>query len=326
MRIRRMKAMEVPRLVQLLLAAAVLWCAGSVARAALGPPTPDAEAAGAKQLADKQFEAAMATGPTAPPELPREPPAKTMNLLRMASPQVGGMFLYPIYAFSFVVVLFGIDRAIGLRRRKVLPRKLFVGMHEMLEGQGSFDPRKAYRLCQKYPSPAASVIRAALLKTGRPLSDLEYSVKKASEREAARLYANIRPLNLSATVAPLLGLIGTVQGMIIAFYRTAYLPDGANKAQALAEGVYIALVTTFAGLCVAIPAVCLAHLFEGKIQRLFHQLDELVLDLLPVLERYEGKLRVSRAPAGTHDDDQTTKSVLKATPSESQTGAGAVQP
>ena len=99
-----------------------------------------------------------------------------------------------------------------------------------------------------------------------------------------------------------MGLIGTLQGMIIAFYQTAYLPDGANKAQALAGGVYIALVPTFAGLCVAIPAVCLSHLFEGKIQRLFHELDELVAELLPALERYEGKLRVSRAPAGSHAD------------------------
>jgi biopolymer transport protein ExbB len=250
--------------------------------------------------ADNRFDAAMAQGPQAPPPEPAGQPSDGINLLRMASPQVGGVFMYPIYALSFVVVLFGIERGLGLRRRKVIPRPLARGIEELLAGQGGFDPRKAYRLCQKYPSPAASVLRAALLKTGRPLADLEHAVTKASEREAARLYSNIRPLNLSATVAPLLGLIGTVQGMIIAFYRTAYLPDGANKAQALAEGVYIALVTTFAGLCVAIPAVCLAHFFEGKIQRLFRRLEELLAELLPVLELYEGKLRVSRASAGPH--------------------------
>jgi biopolymer transport protein ExbB len=107
-------------------------------------------------------------------------------------------------------------------------------------------------------------------------------------------------MNLAATAAPLLGLLGTVQGMIMAFYTTAHLPDGANKAQSLAEGVYVALVTTFAGLCVAIPAVCLSHYYEGKIQSLFRELDELIFSLLPQLERYEGKLRVSRQQlAGT---------------------------
>lgn len=295
----RVRGVAVSSSARVALAVALLGAAGGVARA--DEPSPQPNAAAADKLADKQFEAAMDQGVPAPPDEPPPQEPQGMNLLRMASPQVGGVFMYPIYAFSFLVVLFGIERAIGLRRRKVIPRKLIAGFDELLEGQGGFDPRKAYRLCQKYPSAAAAVFRAALLKIGKPQADLEHAVTKASEREAARLYANIRPLNLSATVAPLLGLLGTVQGMIIAFYRTAYLPDGANKAQALAEGVYIALVTTFAGLCVAIPAVCLAHLFEGKIQRLFAQIDELVSNLMPVLERYEGKLRV-RAPGSSHGD------------------------
>jgi biopolymer transport protein ExbB len=302
MDIRRKIRVDVSRLAILV---AVVLLPADVTRAQIDKesPRPDDQAADANKSADERFEAAMAQGSEAPPEPPPDQSPQEINLLHMASPQVGGIFLYPIYGFSFVVVLFGIERAIGLRRRKVIPRKLVAGFQELLEGPGGFDPRTAYRLCGQYPSAAAAVLRAALLKTGRPLVDLERAVTKASEREAARLYSNIRPLNLSATVSPLLGLLGTVQGMIIAFYKTAYLPDGANKAQALAEGVYIALVTTFAGLCVAIPAVCLAHLFEGKIQRLFSQLDELVAELLPVLERYEGKLRVSRAPGASHTDD-----------------------
>ncbi|MEX0677779.1 MAG: MotA/TolQ/ExbB proton channel family protein [Pirellulales bacterium] len=302
MDIRHVTGLGVLRFAVFVLAAGLLVPAAVMAEAREESREPKAPAADAQQPPDERFEAAMAQGPLAPPEQIPDKADQGIDLLRMASPQVGGIFMYPIYGFSFVVVLFGIERAIGLRRRRVTPRKLVAGFHELLEGQRGFDPRKAYRVCGQYPSAAATVLRAALLKTGRPLVDLEHAVTKASEREAARLYSNIRPLNLSATVAPLLGLIGTVQGMIIAFYRTAYLPDGANKAQALAEGVYIALVTTFAGLCVAIPAVCLAHFFEGKIQRLFRQLDELIADLLPALARYEGKLRVSRAPAGSQAD------------------------
>jgi biopolymer transport protein ExbB len=257
-----------------------------------------------KDIADQQFDAAMATEP-APAEIVRQPATEEgLNLLEMASPQVGGIFMYPIYVFSFVVVLFGIERAIGLRRRKVLPRKLVRGLNDMLAGQGtSFDPRQAWRLCQKYPSAASRVIRATLLQTGRSQPELEATLHKASEREATRLYANVRPLNLSATVAPLLGLVGTVQGMILAFYETAHLPDGANKAQALAAGVYIALITTFAGLCVAIPAVMLAHYFEGKIQRLFGQLEDITTRLVPALQRYEGRVRMGFSSGSAHDDE-----------------------
>jgi biopolymer transport protein ExbB len=130
-----------------------------------------------------------------------------------------------------------------------------------------------------------------LLKVGRPHSEVEHTVAEASEREAERLYANVRWLNLAAGVAPLLGLLGTVWGMIEAFHRTTQLGPGQNKAEELATGIYVALVTTFGGLMIAIPAAILAHLFEGRIQRIFHQIDEMLFSLLPQIERFEGRMR-----------------------------------
>src|SRR5205085_8964242 len=236
------------------------------------------------------------------PPVPK--PGESMNLLKLASPSSeggGGPFMVPIYFFSLLTVMFAFERMFGLRRRKIIPPELVEAFGNLANNQASFDPRKAYRICQQYPSTAANVIRAMLLKIGRPHSEVEAAVAQAEEREAAKLYSNVRPLNLSASAAPLLGLLGTVQGMIMAFWTTAHLPDGANKAQQLAEGVYVALVTTFAGLCVAIPAVVIAHFFEGKIQRLFRELDDLLFNLMPQLERYEGKLRVSRAQLSESD-------------------------
>jgi biopolymer transport protein ExbB len=280
-----------------------------------------APAVTAQEASDEKFNEAMkaADAPSADAEAPAkdEPapsaPAEGISLLKMASPEVGGVFMYPIYAFSFIVALFGIERGLGLRKAKIIPPGLVEGFGNLSSAQAGFDPRKAYRICQQYPSAAANVIRAMLLKIGRPHSEVETAVTQANEREAGKLYANIRPLNLAATAAPLLGLLGTVQGMIMAFYTTAHLPDGANKAQSLAEGVYVALVTTFAGLCVAIPAVCLSHFYEGKIQSLFRELDELIFNLLPQLERYEGKLRVSRQQlAGASETKPETKPVAAA--------------
>ena len=268
-----------------------------------------ATAALAQDVGDEKFNQAMnapvnasaAAEKAAAAEVSAESALPQMNLLEMASPMVGGLFMIPIYAFSFIVVLFIFERAIGLRTAKIIPTGLVEAFGSLSGSQTGFDPRKAYRICQQFPSTASNVIRVMLLKIGRPHAEVEAAVTQANEREAAKLYANIRPLNLSATAAPLLGLLGTVQGMIMAFYVTANLPDGANKAQKLAEGVYVALVTTFAGLCVAIPAVIASHYFEGKIQKRFRELDELVATLLPQLERYEGKLRVSRHQLAGHE-------------------------
>jgi biopolymer transport protein ExbB len=97
----------------------------------------------------------------------------------------------------------------------------------------------------------------------------------------------MRWLHLSAAVAPLLGLLGTVWGMIRAFYDTTQLAPGQNKAEYLAEGIYIALVTTLAGLIVAIPAALAAHYFEGKLLRLIRRLEEFAFCLAPAISRVE---------------------------------------
>jgi biopolymer transport protein ExbB len=205
----------------------------------------------------------------------------------------GGWFMLPILMMSLVVVTFTIERFIALREDKTLPRELISHLGQLGGNQGGFDPRQAYRLCQQFPSTASNVIRAMLLKVGRPHSEVEHAVAETSEREAERMYANVRWLNLAAAVTPLLGLMGTVWGMIRAFHDTTQLAPGQNKADYLAEGIYVALVTTLSGLAVAIPAAILAHYFEGRITTMFHRIDELLFNLLPQVERYEGRVRFS---------------------------------
>jgi len=216
----------------------------------------------------------------------------------------GGFFMIPILLMSLLVVTFTIERFIGLRRMRVLPEALVAGLGQLGGPQGGFDPRKAYKLCQQYPSAAATVVRAMLLKVGRPHSEVEHAVAEASEREANRLYANVRWLMLAAAVAPLLGLLGTVWGMIRAFHDTTQLTPDVNKADYLAEGIYVALVTTLGGLCVAIPAAVFAHHFEGRVQMLFHQIDEMLFNLMPQIERFEGRVRFGRQAGDGELTDQ----------------------
>jgi biopolymer transport protein ExbB len=204
----------------------------------------------------------------------------------------GGLLMWPIVAMSLVVMTFGIERAIALRSSRFVPRGLREGVAR-LASAGGVDAAGLARLCAEHPSVAAEVIRAMLARTGRPLPEVERAAEVAKEREASRLYANVRPIALAVTVTPLLGLLGTVQGMIIAFYTTAALDSSANRTAELARGIYVALITTFAGLCVAIPAAVLAHWLEGRIQRGFRQVDDVVDTVLVAYGRHDARARAA---------------------------------
>lgn len=283
-----------------LAASLLLACCPGWPLVALGQDQPAADGGLRERLqaSERAAEEALA----APSERPAAPPrAESVELPPMSFFELwlqGGPLMIPITLVSFLVGVFAIERWLGLRRQRVIPPALVKGLAQLSSRPGGLEPRQAYRLCQQHPSAASNVIRAVLLKVGRPHAEVERTVTEASEREAARLYKNVRPINLATTVAPLLGLLGTVQGMIECFYRTANLPPNFNKTQALANGIYVALVTTFAGLLVAIPSSVIAHYFEGRIQALFRELDEVLLGLLPQLEKYEGKLRLHRQVPG----------------------------
>jgi biopolymer transport protein ExbB len=207
----------------------------------------------------------------------------------------GGVFMIPIGMCSIVVLAYFLERLIGLRRNRIVPYELLIALRKLNSDTTGIDPRLAYDVCQAHPSPLANVVRAAILKIGRPHSELEKTVEDAVAREADEMAHNIRPINVSVSIAPLLGLLGTVQGMILAFMVTSTTTaTGTAKGQELAQGIYVALVTTFAGLCVAIPAILIANMLEGRIDRILRVMEDVFLELLPQFERFEGKLRVTR--------------------------------
>lgn len=203
----------------------------------------------------------------------------------------GGWMMIPIGLMSVLVVTVTLERAFALRQGSIIPNRLIRGLQDLGKVDDSLDPVAAYQLCQRYPSAAASIIKTMLLKIGRPHSEIEHAVAEASQREADRLYANVRWLNMATAVTPLMGLLGTVWGMIEAFHATTQLVPGQDRAEQLAGGIYVALVTTLAGLMVAIPSAVFAHYYEGKITAAFRRLDELLFYFLAQIERYEGESR-----------------------------------
>ena len=225
------------------------------------------------------------------------------DLTRMGIPQPlpflwdlavqGGVFMIPIALCSIVVVAFALERRFGLQKGRIIPRGLLVALQKLNQQTNGIDPRLAYDECLKFRSPLGRVIQAAILKIGRPHAELEKAVEDAVSREADEMARNIRPINVSVSIAPLLGLLGTVQGMILAFMvMSTTASTGAAKGQELAQGIYTALVTTFAGLIVAIPAIVVANLLEGRIERLLRGMEDVFHEIVPLFERFEGKWRV----------------------------------
>ena len=232
-----------------------------------------------------------------------EPPAETapqsspsgIDLLTLI--WRGGVFMIPIGVMSLLVVALAVERFLNLRRHKIVPRLLVEDLDELTQPIDRFNPAAAYQSCVDQPSPAARVISAMLMRTGQPMADIERAATEAIEREADTYSSPIRWLNFAAAATPLMGLLGTVWGMIVAFHESTTLTPDRSRSEQLSEGIYTALVTTLAGLVVAIPAAMLALYLENRLAKMFHRIEELAFDVAPGLRRFAGQQRMDSSGA-----------------------------
>jgi biopolymer transport protein ExbB len=192
----------------------------------------------------------------------------------------GGLVVGVIGFGSFVALTVFLLRLFSLRRSKVLPRKLMVQVRDLVVREQVPD---ALTLCRMDDSPLARVYLAGLRQVGKPRAEIKEFVLEVGRHEAARMNAGLGVLETVAVVSPLLGLLGTVWGMIDVF-RTIEV-HGVGDAGALAGGIGTALYTTLAGLLVAIP-VRVAHSYLlGRADRLVLEMEEAALELLDLLSR-----------------------------------------
>jgi biopolymer transport protein ExbB len=222
-------------------------------------------------------QAAAAPAATAPAVA--EGPKTIFDLvLDIGSDPTGLVFLVVLALFSLAGTSVAIERFVNLRRGIVIPAA-FTAELQVLVHDRDPEPETFINLCSKSNSPISSVLKAGILRIGRPLPEVEKSMEDAAAREMASIRARIKPLSTVGNIAPLVGLLGTVVGMILAFQTTSV--SGTGKGQKLAEGIYMALFTTAAGLTIAIPALLLATFFYSKSEKFFREIDELMMDTFP---------------------------------------------
>lgn len=191
-----------------------------------------------------------------------ELPANSLTLMMMITQ--GGVILWVIMALGFVAFVLSIYYLMTLTPGREAPKMLVKRAHGMLHAG---DLRGAYQMCQERDEYLALVLRAGLKMSGHERFVIQEAMESEGERGATALWQKISYLNNIASLSPLLGLLGTVWGMMQAFGAIAF-EDSQVRELTLAYSVSLAMITTAAGLLVAIPTLAVYFFLRGRVLKI----------------------------------------------------------
>jgi biopolymer transport protein ExbB len=199
--------------------------------------------------------------------------------------QKGGFIIYFLIFSSVLSLTVIIERAISLARAQINKRVFMRRLAELISRNKIMD---AVNFCEKYHVPLARVIKAGLLKHNQTREYIQESIEKAMREELPFLERFLGILATIASVAPLLGLLGTVSGMIKVFMQVE-TSAGLINPKVLAGGIWEALLTTAFGLAIAIPTLVAYNFFLSRSNTLTNEMEEASSELLSLLkgEEYE---------------------------------------
>jgi biopolymer transport protein ExbB len=173
---------------------------------------------------------------------------------------------------SIVTLGYALERLVALRRERVIPHEFVQRFLERL-ASGKLDRERATELCRANDSPVARVFALIVGYWGQPSATIRQAIGYDAAGELIDLKRNVRVLNGTATLAPLLGLLGTVIGMIQSFEALGGRV-GPARGEALAQGISLALVTTAFGLAIAVVSVAAYYYLLNRVDVLVRALDE----------------------------------------------------
>lgn len=294
-----MKSPVVPALVVLL--ACLLWWGP----AAWGQATPAPVPAPPAAASDTDSPTPAAVQPGAGSTVSSEPPADAAPERSLAAEVIEKVRAakwigYILIAMSVVGIAYAIERLVHLTRRRFAPKGLAPeALRLMLAGE--FE--KAQRLCDERSSILAQVIRSMVKHRDFAFADIGTVADDIVSREVRQELQRAYPMAVVATLAPLLGLLGTVIGMINSFEAVA-LAGSMGDPSVMAADISFALVTTAMGLIVAAPNLALYHFFRMRTNALTAGLDEQVSEL--VSDWQIGRMKRNGAVAAMPSDEVVT--------------------
>lgn len=196
----------------------------------------------------------------------------------------GGVFMYPIIFCSIVALAVFIERLWILRRKNIIPDEFVRSVEDLVRKQKI---PEALFLAQGNPSSIGRIFFAGLKNTGRGMWLVKEAIEERGGREAISLEKRVGILATVANLAPLLGLLGTVSGMIKSFNVISL--EGTGNPTHLAGGIAEALITTAAGLCVAIPVLVCHRILKNKSESLIFEMEESSLKLVDDIQKHSGQ-------------------------------------
>jgi biopolymer transport protein ExbB len=193
--------------------------------------------------------------------------SRVLRLILQANPM-----LWPLVICSIVTLGYVLERFVMLRRDRVIPREFANRFLERLSS-GKLDRERALELCRAHDSPAARVFAMVVNVWGQPGVTIRQIVSHDAAGEVIELKRNLRVLSAMATLGPLLGLLGTVVGIIQSFDALGGRV-GPARGEALAHGISLALVATAIGLAIAVISVAFYYVFLNRVDVLVRELDD----------------------------------------------------
>jgi biopolymer transport protein ExbB len=214
----------------------------------------------------------------------------------------GGFMMYPILFASVLMLGIALERAYNLRRKNIINSDFLQNVRDQWDWK---DIQKTLRLLKSYDNALSRILKVGLLRVGGKLDEIERAIEGAGQHEASLMNSNLRVLGAVANITPMMGLLGTVFGMIKAFNVISL--SGTGNPGLVASGISEALITTAAGMVVGIPALAFYHYFRGKIDRYIFEMEEISFELVEELS-YEG-IRKSK-PVGSSREKTKKTSTL----------------
>jgi biopolymer transport protein ExbB len=193
----------------------------------------------------------------------------------------GGIFMYPIIFCSIVALAIFLERLWVLRRKNIIPQDSVTNVEGLLKKQKISE---AVFLCQNDVSSIAKIFLAGLRSTQKGMWLVKEAIEERGSREATILEKNVDILSTIANLTPLLGLLGTVSGMIKTF--NAISVQGIGNPAPLAGGIAEALITTATGLCIAIPTLVCYRFLKDKASTLIFEMEENSIRLVELMDNY----------------------------------------